>query len=342
MELKTGLFDKSRRSKSVSSWQSQFIKFLMRQNIRKMDHLNIHVWDEHTSVTAWREYCENGAAKAKMPAGIETIPVKIPGLPAGLAAEWLKPNATATVSAVEEAVIFYIHGGGYVSGSCADHRALVSKLVAVSGIRLLLFEYRLAPEHPFPAALEDTLTAYRWLIEQIEPSTRVIIAGNSAGGGLCLATLLALKDLVAQGETDLKLPVAGVSISPNTDMSFTGKPNWVKGSIEPEGMAEICSKYYAGDNNPSHPYISPLYGDLRGLPPLLITVGDEEGGLDDSVRFADKAKTAGVKVQLIVGRGQIHCFPLLPDFIPEARQAMAEICSFMSNHIHQAYLIRAS
>ena len=314
----------------MESWQSKLIKFLMRQNLRTMDKLNIRVWNEQTSVSVWRQYTEDGAAKAPMPKGVEVVPLEIPGLPAGLAVEWIQPVAAAT----EDAVILYTHGGGYISGSCADHRALVAKLVASTGLRLLLFEYRLAPEHPFPAALEDTLTAYGWLLTQIKPSTRIIIAGESAGGGLCLGTLLALKDLVARGEA-LKLPVAGVSISPVTDMKMTGKSNPVKGSVEPENMFFWCSKYYSGNNDPGHPYISPLYGDLQGLPPLLLTVGTDEGLLDDSLRFAEKAKTAGVDIRLIVGEGQVHCYPLLPDFIPEAKYAMGEIRDFIRKHIER-------
>ncbi len=216
-----------------------------------------------------------------------------------------------------------------------DHRALVAKLAAWTGLRVLLYEYRLAPEHPFPAALDDTLTAYRWMLGQISPTTQIIIAGESAGGGLCLATLLALKDLAAKGETNLRLPVAGVSISPSTDMKLSGKPNTIKGSIEPVGMAEMCSKYYVGNSDPYSPYISPLYGDLEGLPPLLMFVGDEEGALDDSLRFAEKANKAGVDVRLVVGKGQVHCYPLLPDFIPESRQAMTDISAFVHKHISQ-------
>lgn len=315
----------------MASWQSRIIKLLMRQNLRTMDKLKVRVWDEETSVSVWREYCENGAGKAKMPSGVETVPVQIPGLPEDLSAEWLQPAAPAT----GDAVIFYTHGGGYISGSCSDHRALVANLVASTGLRLLLFEYRLAPEHPFPAALEDTLLAYRWMLAQLAPSTRVIIAGESAGGGLCLATLLALKDLIAGGEAGLMIPVACVSISPSTDMKLTGKPNPVKDSIEPEGMAVMCSQYYVGNNDPCHPYISPLYGELCGLPPLLLTVGGDESALDDSVRFAEKAKAAGVDARLIVGQGQVHCYPLLPDFIPESKVAMGEIRDFIHQYVYQ-------
>jgi acetyl esterase/lipase len=318
----------------MESIQSRFVKFIFRSQLKTMDRLNIRVWDEHTSVPVWRDYCENSAAKAKLPAGIEAVPVYIDGLPAGLSAEWLQPTAAVSTPNVEDAVLFYTHGGGYISGTCSDHRAMVAKLVVYSGVRLLHFDYRLAPEHPYPAALDDTLTAYRWLLKQIQPTTRIIIAGESAGGGLCLATLLALRDRKTQIEPNLPLPIAGISISPVTDLALTGKPNRIKGSIEPERMTEMCSKYYVGDHDPCDPYISPLFGDLQGLPPLLMFVGTAEGGLDDSLRFADKAKAAGVDVQLIVGEGQVHCFPLLPDFIPESKQAMVMIQTFINKHIH--------
>jgi len=317
----------------MPSWQSILTKFMMRQQLRSMDRLNLRIWDERTSVMAFREYCEKSAARAKLVTGVEAVPVEIPGLPSGLSAEWLQPTAIANTPKIDDAVIFHCHGGGYISGTCSDHRALVSKLVAYMGIPLLLYEYRLAPEHPFPAAIEDTLIAYRWLLTQIRPNTRIILAGNSAGGGLCLATLLALKDLIAQGQEEIQVPVAGICISANTDMTLSGKPNPVRGSVEPVGMALYCSKSYAGNHDPSHPYISPLFGDLYGLPPLLITVGDEEGGLDDSVRFAERARASGVDVTLIVGKGQLHCYPLLPDFIPESKQAMTAITAFVRQEL---------
>jgi monoterpene epsilon-lactone hydrolase len=315
----------------MASWQSKFIAFALRNRHLMRGKLKRETWDESTSIPAFRELCEKGAAKAKIPAGVEAVPVIIEGLPEGLVAEWLQPTASAPVPLVEDAVIFYSHGGGYVSGSCSDHRALVAKFVAVSGIRLLLYEYRLAPEHPFPAAMEDTLTAYRWLLSQITPATRIIIAGDSAGGGLCLATLLALKDL------GLPLPAAGIALSPWTDLKLTGESHRTRAqvAIDPPGMSPVCSRYYVGGNDPGNPWISPLYGDLRGLPPLLIDVGNDEMLRDDSIMFAEKARAAGVEVTLHVVEGQVHCFPLLPDFIPESKQAMEEIGAFMHEHIQK-------
>ena len=316
----------------MASWQSKFMTFTFRNKHLMQGQWKMKTWDENTSIPAFRELLEKGAEKAKLPKGVEAVPVKIDGLPAGLAAEWLQPTADAPIPMVEDAVIFYAHGGGYVSGSCSDHRVLVAKFVAVSGVRLLLFEYRLAPENPFPAAMEDTLTAYRWLLTQIKPSTRIIIAGESAGGGLCLAALLAIR------ETGLPIPAAGIALSPWTDLKLTGESHItrLKASIDPPGMSKVCSRYYCGDNDPVNPWISPLYGDLHGLPPLLIDVGNDETLRDDSIMFAEKARAAGVEVTLNVVEGQIHCYPLLADFIPESRQAMAEICAFIRKHISLA------
>jgi epsilon-lactone hydrolase len=316
----------------MPSWQSQVINFAIRNRHLMQGRITRQTWDFNTSIPAWRELCEKGANQAKMPPAVEAVPIQIEGLPAGLAAEWLQPTAASSIPMVEDAVIFYTHGGGYVCGSCSDHRALVAKIVAGSGVRLLLFEYRLAPEHPYPAAMEDTLTAYRWLLTQISPSTRVIIAGESAGGGLCLAALLAFKDL------GLPMPVAGIALSPWTDLKLTGESHHTRAhvAIDPPGMSKVCSSYYVGDNDPGHPWISPLYGDLRGLPPLLIDVGADEMMRDDSIMFAEKARAAGVEVALNVEPGQVHVYPLLPDFIPESRQAMTRIYAFIAKHIHKA------
>lgn len=255
-----------------------------------------------------------------MPAGIKVSPVTIDGL----SAEWILP-----AQATKDKVILYTIGGGYVSGSCNDHRSMVAKIAKGSGVSTLLFEHRLAPEHPYPAALEDSVAAYRWLLAQGVSPAHIMIVGESAGGGLCLATLLALRD---QG---IPLPAAAVALSPWTDLKLTGESHRTKAQVclSPKGMSTVCSKYYVGDNDPCLPWISPLYGDLHGLPPILIYVGEYETLLDDSTRFAEKAKAAGVDVTLRVGEGMVHCFPLLAPLFPEATQAMDEICAFIQVHI---------
>ena len=311
----------------MPSWQSRLVNFALRNRHLLKFHLRRETWDWATSIPAFREACEKGAAKTRLPAGIDVSPVAIEGLPASLAAEWIRLSG-ASEKMQYDPVIFYTHGGGYVSGSCSDHRGFVAKFVQGSGVSALLYEYRLAPEHPYPAALEDTLTAYRWLLNQGTPPARIVIAGESAGGGLCLATLLALRD---QGTP---LPAAAVALSPWTDLKLTGESVRTRArvAIDPPGMSTVCSKYYAGDHDPGLPWISPLYGDLHGLPPLLICVGNDEMGRDDSTRFAEKATAAGVNVTLRIGEGMVHCYPLFAPLFPEATEAMQAIGAFITAH----------
>jgi epsilon-lactone hydrolase len=305
----------------MPSLQSQLLYLVMRNRNLLRFQLRREAWDWNTSIPHFRQECEDGARKAgKLPDGIEVFPVEIPGLPEGLSAEWILPSQP-----VKGRVIFYAHGGGYVSGSCSDHRAMVAKIVKGSQVGALLYEYRLAPENSYPAALDDTLTAYRWLLSQGVSSPDIVMVGNSAGGGLILAALLALRDLGAP------LPAAAVAISPITDLKLTGESHRTRSNVcvSPPGMSVVCSKYYAGDNDPALPTISPLYGELKGLPPLLIYAGDYDALRDDSTRFAAKAADAGVKVTLRVGEKMVHCYPLLAPLFPEATQALSEICEFI-------------
>jgi epsilon-lactone hydrolase len=314
----------------MPSLQSKLFNFMLRNRHLMNFRLKRETWDWNTSIPAFREVCENGAKKSKMPIDVVATPVKIEGLQEGLAAEWIRPTGGHAQSK-DDPVIFYTHGGGYVSGSCSDHRAFVAKFVEGGGVGALLYEYRLAPEHPFPAALEDTLTAYRWLLDQGTKASRIIIAGESAGGGLCLATLLALRD------QNIPLPAAAIALSPWTDLKLTGESvqTRAKVAIDPPGMSIVCSRYYAGEQDLGNPYISPLYGDLHGLPLLLIQVGNDEMMRDDSTRFAEKAKAAGVNVTLRVAEGRVHCYPLFAPLFPEATEAMQEIYAFIKQYANQ-------
>ena len=240
------------------------------------------------------------------------------------------PPVSADSPTATDKAIFYTHGGGYVTGNCVDHRMHVAKFVQATGVRALLYDYRLAPEHPFPAAMQDTLVAYRWLQDQKVLPENIIIVGESAGGGLCLASLLAIRD------EGLPLPAAGVALSPWTDLTCSGasyRTN-AKKDISALGSWEVWGSYYVGSNDPTNPWISPLYGDLHGLPPVLIVVGDHEILLDDSRQFAEKAKAAGVDVTLRVWKGMVHCFPLFAPMFPEASQAWAEIIAVLKNNFH--------
>jgi epsilon-lactone hydrolase len=312
----------------MPSIQSRFIMFGMRNMHLLRFQRKQQAWDWNTSIPQFREQCEKSSRMmAKLPEGVTVTPVQVDGLAEGLSAEWITP-----AGAPADRVILYTHGGGYVSGNCADHRSIVAKFAKAAGLRTLLYDYRLAPEHPFPAAMEDTLAVYRWLLAQGIAPANILIAGESAGGGLCLAALVAIKDV------GLPLPSAGVALSPWTDLTLSGESYRANARLclSPPGMSQVCSAYYVGENDPHHPWISPLFGDLRGLPPVLIIVGGDETMRDDSVQFAEKARAAGVDVTLRVVPGMFHCFPLLAPAFPEATQAMAEIIQFVQTRIGQA------
>lgn len=307
------------------SIQSQFFYFMLKNRHLFQFHLRPETWDENTSIIAFRELCENTNSRMAntLPAGMEVVPFKL----AGMTAEWLIP-----AGASKDKVILYTIGGGYVSGTCSDHRALVAKVAQTSSIALLMFDHRLAPEDPYPAALEDSLTAYRWLLEQGTLPGNILIMGESAGGGLCLATLLAVRD---QG---LPIPAGAVALSPWTDLKLTGESYRTKRNvcISPPGMSAVCSKYYVGDHDPTEPWISPLYGELHGLPPIFINIGDYDTMLDDSTRFAAKAKAAGVDITLVIGHKMVHCYPLMAPMFPEATQALDEVCGFIKKCLGKA------
>jgi monoterpene epsilon-lactone hydrolase len=281
--------------------------------------------DWNTSMPQLRQEAEKTSKLfGKLPKGIEVSPVSIDDF----YAEWILPS-----QATKDKAILYFHGGGYVMGTVQAHRTHVAKFVIGSGIGALLFGYRLAPEHPFPGALDDSVTAYRWLLAQGVSPSHIVFVGDSAGGGLCLATLIALRD------KNIPLPAGAVALSPWTDLKCTGESYRTKTKVDsltwPESWT-IFSKYYVGENDPGNPWISPLYGDLQELPSLLIYVGEDEVLLDDSTRFAKKAKDAGVDVTLKVGKGMFHCFPVCAPLFPEAKQAMDEICAFIKGHVNKS------
>ena len=241
----------------------------------------------------------------------------------GVPSEWVSVPESRP-----DRVILYLHGGGYVIGSLNTHRELASRIARATQARALVIDYRLAPEHPFPAAVEDAVAAYRWLLGTGIPPARIAIAGDSAGGGLTLATLLALRD------AKLPLPAAGVCMSPWTDLEGTGASAQPGGADDPllqlAGLREMGQHYAAA--NPRHPHAAPLYADYRGIPPLLIQVGTRELLLDDSTRVAAKAKAAGVDVTLEPWEGLIHVWQLFGPNVPESEQAVARIGEFVRKH----------
>ena len=240
----------------------------------------------------------------------------------GVPAAWM-----ITPEVVKDRAILYLHGGGYVEGSITSHQDLTQRISQTSKTRVLILDYRLAPEHPFPAALEDSISAYEWLIssEGYNPKN-LIIAGDSAGGGLTLATLVKLRD---QG---IPLPAAAVCLSPWTDLALTGESMKLKlhedPFVSPDGLM-FDAVLYLGKTDPKNPYASPLYADFNGLPPLCIQVGSAEILLDDATRFAKRAKEAGVEVQLDIWEDMIHVFQAFAVMAPEGIDGIDKIGEFI-------------
>jgi acetyl esterase/lipase len=243
----------------------------------------------------------------------------------GVRAEW-----TSTPDADPSAAILYLHGGGYVICSLDSHRHLMAEVGRASGTRTLAIDYRLAPEHPFPAAVEDTVAAYRYLLDSGLKPNRIALAGDSAGGGLVVGSLLAIR------EAGLPLPACGWCISPWVDMEALGESFTDRAAADPtvqKATIQMMAGLYLGGADPRHPHAAPLYGDLRGLPPLLIQVGAAETLLDDSIALARKAGVADVIVDLQIWPEMIHIWHIYFPMLAAARRAIAAGGSFVRNAI---------
>ncbi|MCH2170291.1 alpha/beta hydrolase [Myxococcota bacterium] len=241
---------------------------------------------------------------------------------AGIPAAWVTASG-----ARDDAAMLYLHGGGYMMGSVKTHTELASRLSAASAARVLVLDYRLAPENPFPAPVEDAVAAYRWLVEQGFARERIVIAGDSAGGGLTLATLAALSEA---GDAQ---PAAAVCLSPFADLEGTGDsyqtaddPLLTKEAVDGMAMA------YLQGQDAKQPTASPIYADYSGFPPLLIQVGTRELLLDDATRVTERARAAGVDVTLEKGEGLIHVWPLFGPGVPEGVEAVDSIGAFVRKH----------
>jgi acetyl esterase/lipase len=240
----------------------------------------------------------------------------------GIAAEWMD-----TPGAQPDRLLLLLHGGGYNAGSPVTHRKLAALLGLATGTRVLTPDYRLAPEHPFPAAPEDALAVWNWLTTEggREPAS-IVVAGDSAGGGLALTMMLMLRDAGRQQ------PLAAVLLSPWTDLSVSGRSYETNRASDPgitrEGLLR-AGAWYAGKLPVTHPLASPLFADLKGLPPLLIHAGGAEAMLDDSRVFAERAGAAGVEVTFREWPGLWHVHQHEAPEVPEAVQAIAEIGAFV-------------
>jgi epsilon-lactone hydrolase len=268
-----------------------------------------------------RANLDEGGARFKVPDDVTLQPVDVDGV----GGEFLiAPGAS------DDKVVLYLHGGGYAIGSITSHRYLMQNISRHSGAKTLGINYRLAPENPFPAALEDATTAYRWLLAQGYKPENIAIGGDSAGGGLTLATLINLRD---QGDP---LPAAGVLISPWTDM--TGEADSVKTRAErdpmvkPEGLYSLGAQYLNGID-PKTLLVSPVFASMNGLPPLCIHVGGREILYDDAITVANKARHVGVEVELLDEPELFHVWHAFAPMLEEGQKAVEQIGAFLKDKL---------
>jgi monoterpene epsilon-lactone hydrolase len=244
---------------------------------------------------------------------------------AGVPAEWVTPEDCEPGRA-----IVYFHGGGYSTGTIESARALSSHLARATRARLLAVNYRLAPEHPFPAAVDDGVAAYRFALSAGNEPEAVAVCGDSSGGGLALATLIALRDL---GDP---MPAAGVCFSPWTDLTLSGTSLQANRDSDPMVSAPtlgLMADAYLGDLDRRSPTASPLFADLAGLPPLLLQVGSSELLFDDTTRFVERAEEAGIDVTLEVWEDVFHVWHAFADLLPEARDAIAGVGAYVDQRL---------
>lgn len=242
----------------------------------------------------------------------------------GVPAEWI-----TAPGAEEDRILLYLHGGGYVVGSTRTHGVMMSRMSRASGARVLGLDYRLSPENPFPAPVQDTLAAYRWLLSNGADPRKIVIGGDSAGGGLTVSALVAMRYL---GEP---MPVAGFCISPWTELEPNADSYETNAEVDPSvsrARVENLKELYIGDKDPRAPMASPLFADLKGLPPLLVQVGSIEVILDDSTRLAERAEAAGTDVELEVWDDMPHVWHLFAPILSDGQKAIEHVGDFIRKH----------
>ncbi|MCX7747562.1 MAG: alpha/beta hydrolase [Clostridia bacterium] len=289
----------------MASFQSVILKFLIRKTIN---------WNK--PLMEVRKDLARISKKAKIPKDIDVFPV----ITDDFRGEWIVPSG-----ALEENVIIYLHGGGYCLGIVNTNRGFVARVAKESGIKVLLVDYRLAPENPYPAAIEDAAAAYRWLLGEGFQPKNIVFMADSSGCGLSLASLFMLRN------NGVPMPASLIFMSPTVDFTYTGESMKTKAKVDPYQMDPrfFIANYYMENNDPASSWISPLYGDFYGLPPMLIHGSECDIFLSDAVRLAEKAKNAGVDVTLKVWDKMWHIFHMSADLLPEGRAALREIYGYI-------------
>lgn len=271
------------------------------------------------SIAERRQQDDDNAKFFSLPEGVTVEPV----VTDSFKGEWVRARA-----ARRDSVLLYLHGGAYVFCSPLSHRHLVAALSEATGLAAFSLDYRLAPESPFPAAVEDSVAAVRWLLAQGIAADHLVIAGDSAGGGLTVATMLSLRD--AGGP----LPLAGVCISPWADLTVTAKSFTT--NDEARSTRDRLSKYaklYLNGTDAKHPLASPIFADLEGLPPLLIQVGGAEPFYDDAINLEERAKSCDVETELEIWEEMIHVWHYFYPMLTAGRDAIGHVGEFVKSHI---------
>ena len=283
------------------------------------------LFDPGISLVAQRTELDTSGNRAMPLPGQRVEPISA----GGVSAEWVRVGTRTGT----RQVLLYVHGGAFVAGSCLSSRSVAARLADASELPVLTLNYRLAPEHPFPAAIEDVTAAYHWLLTSGAQPYEVAMVGDSAGGNLVLATLLTLRDL---GEP---LPAAVVLLSPWVDLAATGASFLGQAEADPyliPQFMQAAARRYLGEIDPQTSPASPLYGDLGGLPPLLIQVGTDEIFLDDSLRLAQRIHAAGGTVPLEIWEGMWHVWHYFAALIPEGQQSFDQIGAFVRTQLDRA------
>jgi monoterpene epsilon-lactone hydrolase len=297
------------------SLQAELVRAWLRWSMKRSNHPNVTIAERRRRIAAYERWVP------RPPRGIEMLDRALGGIPA------LRVKGRGTQP---ERQILFLHGGAYVTGSPTLYRHILWRFAVAAEAQVAAIDYRLAPEHPFPAALEDAVAAWHGLLDESADPSRSVVLGDSAGGGLALALLLRLRDIGSP------LPAAAVALSPWTDLAMTGNSLQQNGAADPmenpDDIPYLAACYLGDSGDPRNPYASPLYGDPTGLPPTLIQVGGDEILLDDSVRMAEGMRAAGCEVELEVWPRMPHVWHAFAPVMPEARQAIARVGAFVRQH----------
>ncbi|NTF35007.1 alpha/beta hydrolase [Rhizobium skierniewicense] len=299
------------------SWQNWVFSWILRKKFKKLAK-NLSL-----SANDMRTHSAKLSKSMRPPKAWRVREVNIH--PQNLKGEWIEPVDRNRREATSR-VVLYLHGGGYCFCSAATHRSIASALAVGADARAFLPDYRLAPEHRFPAAIDDAFTAYLYLLAEGVQSGRIVICGDSSGGGMALSTLFKLRD------ADLPLPAGAVLFSPWTDLASTGaslRTNEESDVMLTKTALEKFSQYYLDSSAADHHLASPLYGDFTGVPPLFIQASDTEILLDDAARVAEKARLTGVEVNFKIWSGLPHAWPTMTPFLPEAKAALKDATDFI-------------